>query len=242
MNTTPATPEATVTTLPEKLIDYLVRTSTEGNETPEEIYRNLIEKTWAEATRKSKKDKLADKLFKESTVINSELKERISFALEVIHNTLRKLTYSKPDDLTSLPRYSSYKIEGIFYYDSVKRTEVPVSSRGADDFNIPKGAYVKISDINSWNGNKGKEHQIPLEYLNRDPMYLSQMVRNRVKVHMKQQRRIELADLGSKIADTRKTIKQAEENLEVLVKRIETLESSPVLKVRTPRPPKPDNI
>jgi uncharacterized coiled-coil protein SlyX len=242
MNTAPATSEATVTNLPEKLIDYLVRTSTEGNETPEEIYRNLIEKTWAEATRKSKKDKLADKLFKESTVINSELKERISFALEVIHNTLRKLTYSIPEELSTLPRSSSYKVEGIFYYDAVRRVEVPLSSKGADDFNVPQNAYVKISNVHAWDKSKGKEHKFPLEYLNRDPIFLSQMVRNRVKVHMQQQRRVELADLGNKIADTRSTIKQAEKNLEVLIERIETLESSPVLKVRTPRPPKPDNI
>jgi len=198
MESTTATIEATtdVQTVPEKLANYLINTATEGSTSTEETYRKLIEATWQQATQTRKRIPVKE-LVTNYAVESNNFTERIRFAHEVAHNTLKKMTHGFPESLqwANIPAHD-IRITGIYRtmggYNA--KPENILSRIASGKLTVNQHDTVRFQIV--YYG-KTYDGELPVRLLNNDPIAVAQYVRNICKAYAREQEASEARSLAA---------------------------------------------
>ena len=180
-NTTTAPVSPIAPTVPsQKFIDYLIKKAVEESASPEEVYRELIESTWARATSTKKHVSTAE-LVTNYTQKNTGLVNRIAETHTVMFNTLQKMTRGVPKELAwAQKRYVAISITGIFRkgtsFGSKPENITSKIANGTTTFSERDIVRLTVSG-------QAEPVDMPAYLLNNDPMAIAHYVRNLCKIH-----------------------------------------------------------
>ena len=176
METTTVTNSTTVTAseetaLPEKLVNYFLRTASEGSTSQDEFNTKLIELVHAHAKNDNRRRIPATELVMNHAVVSTKLAERISEAQEVMFNTLRKMTHGIPEQLRwAQNRTRSIHVLGVYRHSTSfgsTRSEDYTSKIASGKEPIRGYDSVTFEVTNSMGAKVVAE--IPINLLNGDP-------------------------------------------------------------------------
>ncbi len=176
-------------TLPEKLVNYFLRTAAEGNLSPEEFNTKLVELVHAHAKNDNRRRVPATELVLNHAVVSTKLVERINEAHEVIFNTLRKMTHGVPEQLRwAQSRTVSVHVLGVYRQSSFfgKTKSEDYTSNIASGKETIRGYDTVTFEVTNYLNTKTIA-EIPISLLNGDPIAVAQWVRSQCKVYAQAQ-------------------------------------------------------
>lgn len=223
-NTTTTNDQAIVNQPSEKFVDYLIRSASEGNESTEETYRRIIQETWERATVDTRKRVPVEELVTNHFKNASLLENRVMEAVEVIRNTLRKMTGAIPQELEWAKNlsYSSTiaHIDGIIKprNPELRNSDLNVTSKILDKSLAYNDDFVVEFTFTSYWGRENTG-RIPLGLLKGDPIAVAQYVRKLCRAANKraviENKAAALKEYNDAVAEQKKIVEKAERKLEL---------------------------
>lgn len=175
--------EVTPNLVSDKKADWLIRTATEGATSPEDVYRKLIELTYADATVDTRKKIPYQEILANYAKSQTVLQERLYFARKVAYNTAKKMTHGLPEELNWVYSINyQARITGIFRGTAIGGREKDITAELAEGkTTIYRNDRVRF-EIPSFNGTKFTG-ELPAYLLGNDPIAVAQYIREMGKSH-----------------------------------------------------------
>ncbi len=209
----------------DKKAEWLIKTATAEATSPENVYRKLIELTYANATIDTRKRVPYREVISNYAKGVTDLNERLNFARTVAFNTAKKMTHGLPDNFAwaYLPKYEA-TIVGIFRgTDSNSGRERDITAELASGkATISSNDRIRF-EVKDFRGSKVMG-ELPIHLLGNDPIAAAQYIRGIAKSHRQAEEVKARANARKENVELANQIKALEEKI---AKNAELLKNTP---------------